>query len=273
MIAGHRLVQVLAVSGVLLFSVASARANEDPPTLVWRGCGVSKKAFMEACAVEYEKQTGVKIRLSGGGAQLGIETAAAGGADLGGTCRACLKKLNEDQLDVKLAAVAWDALTVIVCPENPIDNITRDQLQAVLEQRMTNWNELGGPDEQIIVVVRRGKTSGVGYGVRALMLDDTEADFGPTALRLNSVDRLNVWWNDSQGRLRSRVYRVPANALSRRYQSMGIHRRPRRFPAVSTLITDRCMLPTVRARTNRLTNLSIGYSVPKDSRSSVVSQR
>ena len=158
----------------------------DEPALIWRGCGVSKKAFMEACALEYEKQTGVRIRLSGGGAQLGIETAATGGADLGGTCRACLKKLREDQLDVKLAAVAWDALTVIVCRQNPVDDISREQLQAVLEQKITNWKELGGIDEKIIVVVRRGKTSGVGYSVRALMLADTEADFGPTTLRLNS---------------------------------------------------------------------------------------
>ena len=64
---------------------AAAFAQQPPATLVWRGCGVSKKAFMEACAEEYQKQTQVKIQLSGGGAQLGIETAAAGGADLSKT--------------------------------------------------------------------------------------------------------------------------------------------------------------------------------------------
>lgn len=160
--------------------------NGPATTLVWRGCGVSKKAFMEACALEYEKQTGVAIQLSGGGAQLGIETAAAGGADLGGTCRACLKKLQEERLDIKLAVVAWDALTAIAHPDNPVDTITREQLRDVLQQRITNWKELGGPDESIVVVARRGKTSGVGYSVRALILEDPEADFGTDAIRLNS---------------------------------------------------------------------------------------
>ena len=178
--------QTLFVCFLLLLHVPCAVAEQTDSTLVWRGCGVSKKAFMETCAVEYEKQKRIKIRLSGGGAQLGIETAAAGGADLGGTCRACLPKLKEDQLDIKLAVVAWDALTVIAHKDNPVENITRKQLSDVLQQKITNWQELGGNDEQIIVTVRRGKTSGVGYSVRALILDDPEADFGPTAVRLNS---------------------------------------------------------------------------------------
>ena len=141
---------------------------------------------MEACAEEYQKQTQVKIQLSGGGAQLGIETAAAGGADLGGTCRACLAKLNEDQLKVRLAVVAWDALTVIVHKDNPVNNISREQLRDVLQQRITNWKQLGGRNEPIIVAARRGKTSGVGYSVRAIILQDPEAEFGPNAVRLNS---------------------------------------------------------------------------------------
>ncbi len=185
---------VLGVSGMLLLRGGSLQANDfnsgdsasSTPQLVWRGCGVSKKAFMEKCAVEYERQTGVKIKLSGGGAQLGIETAAAGGADLGGTCRACLSKLKEDELGIKLAVVAWDALTVIVHADNPVEDISREQLRDVLQQKLTNWKQLGGNDEEIIVTVRRGKTSGVGYSVRALILEDPEADFGATAVRLNS---------------------------------------------------------------------------------------
>lgn len=166
--------------------VPQASAQDQKPNLVWRGCGVSKKAFMEACAREYEQQTGIRFQLSGGGAQLGIETAAAGGADLGGTCRACLAKLGEDKLNIKLAVVAWDALAVIVHKDNPVNNITRDQLRGVLQQRIKNWKQLGGNDEPIIVTVRRGKTSGVGYSVRALILEDPEARFGPTVIRLQS---------------------------------------------------------------------------------------
>ena len=181
-----RLLSAAVVISLLLPASFDSFAEEPSPTLVWRGCGVSKKAFMEECAAAYQEQTSVSIRLSGGGATLGIESAASGGADLGGTCRACLASRNEDKLPIKLAVVAWDALTVIIHKDNPVNSISREQLRAVLKQEITNWKELGGKDERIIVVVRRGKTSGVGYSVRQIILDDVDADFGRQALRLNS---------------------------------------------------------------------------------------
>ncbi len=159
---------------------------DEAPGLVWRGCSVAKIAFMERCAEAYTKATGIPISLSGGGATLGIEAAASGGADLGGTCRACLSRLNEDQLDVRLAIVAWDALVVIVHPDNPVQNISRDQLRLILEQEITNWKVLGGRDEPIVVVARRDKTSGVDYSMRVMILGDPDFAFGRNAVLLNS---------------------------------------------------------------------------------------
>jgi len=45
----------------------SSLAGDEGGTLKWRGCGISKVAFMEACAKQYAKETGVEIHLSGGG--------------------------------------------------------------------------------------------------------------------------------------------------------------------------------------------------------------
>jgi len=182
----------LAAVTLLLLGLRASTEAAEPDMLIWRGCGVSKEAFMDACAAAYQKETGVVIRLSGGGATLGIESVADGGADLGGTCRACLREINEDKLPVKLAVVAWDALVVITHPENPVSNITRDQLQKILQQKITNWKELGGKDEAIVVVARRGKHSGVDYSTRLQMLNDVNADYGPTVVRLNSTAPVEV---------------------------------------------------------------------------------
>ena len=40
--------------------------------LTWTGCGITKKAFMAEIAKVYEEKTGIKIRISGGGATRGI---------------------------------------------------------------------------------------------------------------------------------------------------------------------------------------------------------
>ena len=164
----------------------SSLARGEGGSLVWRGCGISKAAFMEACAEQYAKETGVEIQLSGGGATLGIEAAGTGGADLGGTCRAPQESLNEERPGLKLAVVAWDALVAAVHPSNEVENITTDQLKQVLEQKITNWKELGGPDARIVVVARRGRISGVGYSTRLLIMGDPDADYGKTVVRLNS---------------------------------------------------------------------------------------
>jgi phosphate transport system substrate-binding protein len=164
----------------------SSLAGGEGGALKWRGCGISKAAFMEACAEQYAKETGVEIQLSGGGATLGIEAAGTGGADLGGTCRAPQASLNEERPGLKLAVVAWDALVAVVHPSTEIENITTDQLKQVLQQKITNWKDLGGPDARIFVVARRGKISGVGYSTRLLIMGNPDADYGKTVVRLNS---------------------------------------------------------------------------------------
>ncbi len=110
-----------------LAAIGGASADGvEHESLVWRGCGISKTAFMEACAEEYAKETGIEIQLSGGGATLGIEAAGTGGADLGGTCRAPQKERGEERPGLKLAVVAWDALVAIVHPSNPVESISAD---------------------------------------------------------------------------------------------------------------------------------------------------
>jgi len=164
----------------------SSLAGSEGGPLKWRGCGISKVAFMEVCAEQYAKETGVEIQLSGGGATLGIEAAGTGGAHLGGTCRAPQASLNEERPGMKLAVVAWDALVAVVHPSNEVENITTDQLKQVLQQKITNWKELGGSDARIFVVARRGKISGVGHSTRLLIMGNPDANYGEAVVRLNS---------------------------------------------------------------------------------------
>ncbi len=177
---------MLRIAVLLWFCLVPATVSAEAPKLFWRGCGISKLAFMEGCAVAYEKETGVAIQLSGGGAALGIEAAATGGSDLGGTCRHCIDSNRESWPKLKLAVVAWDALVTVVNPSNPIDSISQKEIQGILRQQITNWNQLGGPDMPIVAVARRGKVSGVGYCTRLLILGDADASFGRTVIRLNS---------------------------------------------------------------------------------------
>ncbi|MDR9436394.1 MAG: phosphate ABC transporter substrate-binding protein [Thiohalophilus sp.] len=161
-----------------LSALASAEQTQQAD-INWAGCGITKKAFMAELARAYEAKTGVHISLSGGGATKGIRNAAAGNIDIGGACRTSLES-RDDERNAHQIPVAWDALVVVTNKDNPVDNITFDQLKQVYLGNITNWKELGGADAPIELYARRGKMSGVGRTLRELVFNNFDQEFKAT---------------------------------------------------------------------------------------------
>lgn len=148
-------------------------------TLSWAGCGISRNAFMDELAVAFKEQTGIAIDLQGGGATRGIRNTQAQETDMGGTCRLPLEGEPAESL-AHLEPVAWDALVVMVHKDTPVDNITLEQVRDLFLGRITNWNQLGGPDRPMEVFARQGKISGVGRMLRHLVYADFDREFTAT---------------------------------------------------------------------------------------------
>lgn len=177
------LIAVVAGS-VLALSVSRASAT-DQGVINWAGCGITKKAFMQELAIEYEKRTGIKVELSGGGATAGIRKAAAGEIDIGGACRTSLAD-NPAERDAHQIPVAWDALVVIVNKDNPVESISFENLQKLYLGGTKNWKDLGGVDAPIELYVRRGKLSGVGRTLRELVFNNFDQEFKATYVEKSS---------------------------------------------------------------------------------------
>lgn len=143
--------------------------------LKWTGCGISKKAYMSELASAFEQAKGIKIVVSGGGATKGIRDTAAGKSDVGGSCRHLI--LEDAEKGVKLHAVAWDALVIITHKDNVVSDISYENLKKVFSGEISNWQDLGGDDAPIDVLVRKGKTSGVGMMARELIFGDADFEF------------------------------------------------------------------------------------------------
>lgn len=169
---------------VLLLSVLlPAQAEEDAsgadgetPTITWAGCGITKKAFMAELARAYEQKTGVKVVLQGGGATKGIREAAKGAITIGGACRIALER-HPMERRADQVPVAWDALVVIVNKDNPVEDISFEQLRNLYLGKIRNWKELGGKDAPIELYVRRGNLSGVGRTLRELVFAELDQRF------------------------------------------------------------------------------------------------
>ncbi|MEJ2748811.1 MAG: substrate-binding domain-containing protein, partial [Anaerolineae bacterium] len=79
---------------------------------------------------------------------------------------ALLADLNAAQMDAVLVhhsplgspglfnPVALDGLVIVVHPDNPVQNLSLGEVQAVFNGRITNWSALGGPDRAINLISR-----------------------------------------------------------------------------------------------------------------------
>ena len=172
-------------TAVLLCAVLSTSIALAAEPLTWAGCGITKKSFMAELAAAYQAKYGTEIILEGGGAAKGIRRVGDKSVDIGGSCRPKLPG-HPEELATQLNPVAWDALVVIVHPDNPVNNITINQLQRMYEGKITNWKELGGKDQPLELQVRKGKLSGVGRTLRELAFGDFDKDFVATAIHKSS---------------------------------------------------------------------------------------
>lgn len=100
----------------------------------------------------------VSIAVTGGGSGTGIASLINGTVDIANASRL----MKESEIDDARAngvdpiehVVAIDALAVIVNPENPVSEITINELADIYTGRVKNWAEVGGNDAPIILVSR-----------------------------------------------------------------------------------------------------------------------
>ena len=173
------LVVIAALSAGLLFGLANPVFSAEK--ISYTGCGIVKLAFMEQLAAKFRTEYDIAVDIQGGGATRGIQDVASGEKNLGGTCRHAVEIPEEK--GVTLHHVAWDALVVIVNKSNPVKTITMKQLKDVLEGRIKDWGDLGGPAHTPIKYYdREEKYSGVGLMVREILFHDSSKKFATAAL-------------------------------------------------------------------------------------------
>ena len=109
------------------------------------------EAFMAA-------NPGINLAISGGGSGNGIKALNEGLCDIAMASRD-IKSSEVEQGRAKgvepvRTAVAVDALVPVVHPENPVGNLSVEQLRGIYAGSITNWKEVGGADSAIVVISR-----------------------------------------------------------------------------------------------------------------------
>ena len=124
----------------------------------------------------------VEVEVQGNGSSAGIKSVSDGIADIGMSSRELSE--SEKQLGLTETVIAHDGIAVVVNPANGVQDLTLEQLRGIYEGTITNWSELGGIDQDIIVVTREA-----GSGTRSafeeivgLLNEDKASTITDTAL-------------------------------------------------------------------------------------------
>jgi phosphate transport system substrate-binding protein len=170
----------LALGLILAPSVASAG------TVTVKGSD-TMVILVQRWAEEFMKQqSGTRVQVTGGGSGTGIAALINGTTDIASSSRP-IKDAEKDKLRTRYntpptqIAVAKDGVAFYVHAENPIAALTEEQLRGIYLGDVTNWKELGGPDQRIIVYSREN-SSGTYVFVKDNLLSG--GDFTPAAQTL-----------------------------------------------------------------------------------------
>jgi len=119
-----------------------------------------------------EKYPDVQIDVQGGGSSVGVKSAAEGTTPIGNASRALKDSEMEEYPDLIAHTIARDGIAIAVHPDVPVDGVSKDEVRQVFAGEITNWSELGGPDENIIVVSRE-EGSGTRGAFEDMVMDES----------------------------------------------------------------------------------------------------
>jgi phosphate transport system substrate-binding protein len=130
----------------------------------------------------------VRISVTGGGSGTGIAALVNGTVDIANASR---KIKDEETAEAQSNGVepiehiiARDAIAVIVNPNNPVSELTLQQISDIYSGKYTNWQEVGGEDRPIVRLSRETNSG-------------THVYFLETVLRLGSKEDKTLFSMDT----------------------------------------------------------------------------
>lgn len=171
-------------------SSSSSNTNSDSPAKYIENKGSDTIVNLAlAWAERYQSEhSEVRISVTGGGSGTGIAALINGTVDLANASRKIKdEELTEAQskgVDPLEHIIARDAIAVIVNPENPVNELTLQQIADIYSGATHNWSEVGGEDRPIVKLSRETNSG-------------THVYFLETVLRLGDKENKTLFSTDT----------------------------------------------------------------------------
>jgi len=175
------LVFSFAAAGLLMFASSLPAAD----MIQIKGSDSEVNLVQRLAEVFMKKNPGASIAVTGGGSGTGIAALINKKTDIANSSRDMSKKEIESakKAGVTPIAVAFatDGISVITHPDNPVRNLTLEQLGKLFSGKITSWKEVGGPDLPVSLYGRQSN-SGTYVFFRELVV---RGDYSPKMKSMN----------------------------------------------------------------------------------------
>ncbi len=138
---------------ILLGTVGSAVAQISDPDQLSGKLVITGASTLAPLIAQIGKQfeslhAKVRVDVQTGGSSRGVADARQGLADIGMVSRA----MKDDEKDLQAFPIARDGVSIIVHKDNPVQDLSDEQVLAIYTGKTTNWKDVGGKDAVITVV-------------------------------------------------------------------------------------------------------------------------
>lgn len=124
-------------------------------------------------AAYFTKKYGVKVTVSESGSGNGAKGLINKTCDVASMSRAMkpqeLAAAKSKGVSPVQHTIALDGIAMVVHPGNPVRNLTKAQIADIYRGRVTNWNQVGGPNAKI-VLIQRESNSGTQEAFKELVM-------------------------------------------------------------------------------------------------------
>lgn len=127
-------------------------------TITAAGSSALKPLADEAAEMFKKENPDVSITIDAGGSGEGLKQVADGTVTIGNSDVEATEKLDEDQakelVDHQVCVITMAPIVNKDVAEAGVKSLTTDQLIGIFTGEIKNWSEVGGPDEDIVLVTR-----------------------------------------------------------------------------------------------------------------------
>ena len=152
---------------VMALSLTACGGKENPS--VSTDGSTSMQKVISALGEAFMEDTGANFTYNATGSGTGIKAVRDGTCDIGLSSR--YLKDSEKAEGLQETILAIDGIAIILYAENPVADLTLQQIAAIFSGEITNWSEVGGKEGEIVCIGRE-ESSGTRDGFESIT--DTE---------------------------------------------------------------------------------------------------